>query len=102
MDTEVDTRTPRSTEQMLADKAAYDWLKRELSQYCDRVLEQHDNYGLDYAIACEWVRGKQRLRWAVHVEQHSRDFSLNQDIEGAHISRDEVVRLFTKRRPVWR
>ena len=88
---------------MSADRSAYDWLKKELSQYCDRVLEKHYDYGLTYAIACEWTRGRQRCRWAAPVEEHGyREFSLNQQIENGEISKANVVRSFTHHRPVWR
>src|SRR5262245_2322102 len=99
MNTEAENRAPE--EQMQADRAAYDWLKRELSQYCDRVLEAHK--GASYTIACEWIRGRQRLRWAAPVELRGEDcFSLNQAIADGHISRNDVVRSYTKRRPAWR
>lgn len=78
----------------------YEWLKRDLSHHCDFVLESFRDMGHQYGIGVAWHKGASKVRWAVVVERPG--YSVNQLIRENQLTRREVVRSFTAKRPVWR
>lgn len=101
MNTETETVERRKTKaEMDQVRERYDWLKRDLSHHCDFVLETFRDCGNQYCVAVEWRKGESRARWAVAVE--SPGFSINQLIRDNKLTRREVVRSFTAKRPEWR
>lgn len=99
MSTETIDLLPKTQAEELQIASDYEWLVKELSQYCDRVSVKFFDYGNTYAICAEWLKGGRKERWAVAVEQPG--FSVNAEVRANRMTRKEVIRAYTQKRPSW-
>jgi hypothetical protein len=81
---------------------AYDWLVRGLSQFCDQVEGKLSESEGTFSIAAVWHRGGHKQRVCLAVENAFLGKSLNRDVMDGLLTKNEAIRLFTKRRPEWR